>query len=84
MALSCPSDNEIVMLKETWSREYETTLDDRFIWDEVQPALIDSVARIHVVSINTDSNDVLNYDGQVEHVIAVGGYRLSRGLTLRV
>ncbi len=82
MALSCPSDNEIVMLKETWSREYETTLDDRFIWDEVQPALIDSVARIHVVSINTDSNDVLNYDGQVEHVIAVGGYRLSRGLTL--
>lgn len=76
------SSDDIALLKETWSREYESSLDDHFGWDEVQRALVGSINQIHVVSINTDSNDILNYDGQVEHVIAVGGYRLSRGLTL--
>lgn len=76
------SSDDIAMLKQTWSREYESSLDDNFGWNEVQKALVGSINQIYVVSINTDSNDVLNYDEQVEHVIAVGGYRLSRGLTL--
>lgn len=82
VSIALSSSNDIAMLKETWTREYESTLDDQFGWSEVQNALVGSINQIHVVSINTDSNDILNYEGQVEHVIAVGGYRLSRGLTL--
>lgn len=37
---------------------------------------------MHVVSINTDSTETLEYEFHTEHVIAIGGYRLSRGLTL--
>ena len=68
-------------LHDTWKREY-SHLADGLGWREVQHALRDATKFMHVVSINTRSNDVLDYEHQTEHVIAVGGYRLSRGLTL--
>lgn len=68
-------------LQATWKREYEH-LADGFGWEEIQHVLRDATKSMHVVSINTRSNGVLDYESQIEHVIAVGGYRLSRGLTL--
>lgn len=68
------------LLKATWETEYQKG--DDFTWEIVQKALYATTKTVHVVSINTDSNDILDYGHQVEHVIAVGGYRLSRGLTL--
>lgn len=68
----------ISLLHETWLEEYP----DDFSWDEIQAQLYDTIKDMHVVSINSDSNQNLEYDLHTEHVIAVGGYRLSRGLTL--
>jgi len=54
-------------------------------WEEILGVLADSVAEIEVRTINGTAKDALNY---VEHertglkVIAVGGDKLSRGLTL--
>ena len=64
----------------TWLTEYSHM--DPFEWSEIQYGLYDTIKTMRVVSINTDSNDMLEYDRHTEHVIAVGGYRLSRGLTL--
>ena len=68
-------------LKTTWQKEY-SRLKDGIGWEEVQHALWDAVKTMHVVTINSGSNQFLDYEHQTEHVIAVGGYRLSRGLTL--
>lgn len=74
------SSRDLFQLQATWEHEYkEGTVET---WDDIQGKLFESIRSMHVVSINTDSNDILDYDRQVEHVIAVGGYRLSRGLTL--
>lgn len=64
-------------LKATWELEYT---DCGFGWSKIQPRLYDP--DYHVLSINTDSGDALDYENRNERVIAVGGYRLSRGLTL--
>ncbi|MEE1274647.1 MAG: Z1 domain-containing protein [Olegusella sp.] len=74
------SSDDMKMLKATWWSEYRKAGD--FGWDQIQHSLYDTTRTIHVVSINTDSNDRLDYEHQTEHVVAVGGYRLSRGLTL--
>lgn len=67
-------------LRETWANEYEGVTE--FGWEDIQQALYDSIRTVHVISINTDSTETLDYDLRTEHAIAVGGYRLSRGLTL--
>ena len=67
-------------LRETWANEYEGVTE--FGWEDIQQALYDSIRTAHVISVNTDSTETLEYDLRTEHVIAVGGYRLSRGLTL--
>ena len=78
IALSASPD--LKLLKSTWDAEYRT--DTEFSWESIQPALYETLRTIRVVSVNTDSNDRLEYESHVDHVIAVGGYRLSRGLTL--
>lgn len=78
--IALSSSEEMQMLKATWWSEYRNSSD--FGWEKIQESLYDTTRTIHVVSINTDSNDRLDYEHQIEHVIAVGGYRLSRGLTL--
>lgn len=64
-------------LKNTWEQEYA---DCGFAWSDIQAHLYNPDYR--VLSINTDSGDALDYEHRSERVIAVGGYRLSRGLTL--
>lgn len=77
-ALKLSSDLQFIY--GTWLSEYSHSIE--FEWPEIQEALYDATKLIHVVSINTDSTERLEYDIHTEHVIAVGGYRLSRGLTL--
>ena len=54
-------------------------------WDEIRPYLFKAVQKIEVKSINGSSGDVLTYYEHEEtgvSVIALGGDKLSRGLTL--
>ena len=54
-------------------------------WEEVKPKLFQAVQRIEVKSINGTSNDALTYYDHQDKgisVIAIGGDKLSRGLTL--
>ena len=54
-------------------------------WEEIRPLLFKAVQKIEVKSINGSSGDVLTYYEHEEtgvSVIAIGGDKLSRGLTL--
>ena len=52
-------------------------------WEAVRQELHPAVTRIKVKAINGNSNESLNYDGgHPVYVIAIGGDKLSRGLTL--
>jgi len=54
-------------------------------WEEVLPSLKKAAAKIQVLSLNGSSKDVLEYYEHRDHgisVIAIGGDKLSRGLTL--
>lgn len=75
-------DPEIAALHEVWQREYEKS---EFDWPTIQKWLQDAAAPVSVVEVNGRSPGTLNYaehDGTGLSVIAVGGYSLSRGLTL--
>lgn len=71
---------DLQFMHATWLSEYFHTTE--YDWEYVQHALYNAIKDVHIVSINTDSTEALEYEKHVEHVIAVGGYRLSRGLTL--
>lgn len=69
-------------LRETWELEYR---DLEFDWPAVQAQLLEAAAPIRVVEVNSRSSDSLAYDAYKDiglQVIAVGGFSLSRGLTL--
>ncbi|MCZ8186202.1 MAG: Z1 domain-containing protein [Beijerinckiaceae bacterium] len=70
----------IAELYETWQEEFSDTP-----WPEIQAVLNEAAAPIRVVTVNSRSSGALDYDGHARSglsVIAVGGYSLSRGLTL--
>jgi hypothetical protein len=82
----------VARLKRLWETDFEPTTnafaeDERgevLSWAEVEPELLEAVSRIEVMQINGTSADALAY---TEHpdglsVIAIGGDKLSRGLTL--
>jgi hypothetical protein len=82
----------LLRLQVLWEEDFEPTAgafaeDERgrqLVWAEVEPHLLEAVSRIEVMRINGTSADALTY---TEHpdglsVIAVGGDKLSRGLTL--
>jgi hypothetical protein len=75
-------DPEISALHGVWIDEFSKA---GATWINLQKQLVSAVAPIRVVEVNSRSHGTLNYD---EHestglsVIAVGGYSLSRGLTL--
>jgi len=63
----------------------ETGLLQSLTWDEVLTELISAILKIQVRGINGEAKGVLDYDDNRQsglHVIAVGGDKLSRGLTL--
>lgn len=78
-------------LKLIWKDNFEKTTEKmakyvsrKVTWDEVNAELIEAVSKIEVKTINGSSKDVLDYFGHPGgiSVIAVGGNKLSRGLTL--
>lgn len=77
-ALHNPYMNSIYKV---WKADFEVHHSD---WHQIQEKLLESIASMQVLLINGDSHDSLNYkdykDGM--NVIAVGGDRLARGLTL--
>jgi hypothetical protein len=85
-------DKLIVQLRELWDKDFEPTtaaIGDPDLpglpWSQVEPHLLAAVSRIKVRTVNGSAGDVLDYlDNQAEglSVIAVGGDKLSRGLTL--
>ncbi|WEV71930.1 Z1 domain-containing protein [Bifidobacterium sp. ESL0790] len=67
-------------LKETFEKEYSVY---GYSWERVQEKLSEAVSLpMTVVEINSQSTDALDYSSSPQRVIAIGGYRLSRGLTL--
>lgn len=69
-------------LEQTWRCEYSDDPHTPHTWEDVLSVLCKTVAPMRVAEINSDSKDSLGYDLGPQRVIAVGGYRLSRGLTL--
>lgn len=75
-------NEHLAELHDTWSSEYG---DLQFTWPEVRAVLLEAAAPIGVVEVNSRSAGSLNYDAHKDtglQVIAVGGFSLSRGLTL--
>ena len=75
-------DPEINALHEVWEREFHNT---EFDWPEVQGRLHEAASPIRVVEVNSQSPGTLDYNANRQdglNVIAVGGFSLSRGLTL--
>lgn len=75
-------DPEISALHRIWEAEFSGT---GFEWSELQRHLHTAAAPIRVVEVNANASGTLNYadhDKTGLNVIAVGGFSLSRGLTL--
>lgn len=74
---------EISALHQIWEEQYS---DAEVKWTEIQPRLYEVMAAIRVVEVNASRrSQPLDYDNAGEHgvtVIAIGGFSLSRGLTL--
>ena len=76
-------DDEISALHEVFENEYMNNCD--ISWSDVQSELWNSISPIRVIEINSrsaSSLDYMEYENSGLNVIAVGGFSLSRGLTL--
>lgn len=74
-------DPEIAALHTVWGKEYA---DAEPNWFAIQSELLNAIASAKVVEVNSRAND-LDYSNSGERgqaVVAVGGFSLSRGLTL--
>lgn len=75
-------DELLTSLHQTWEKEYASL---EFEWPAVQSKLLKAISPIIVTEVNSRSAGALNYRDHAEtglNVIAVGGFGLSRGLTL--
>ena len=75
-------NEEIRALRHVWMREFDHI---EFSWAEVQEHLHAAASPVRVVEVNSRSSGTLDYSGHRQdglNVIAVGGFSLSRGLTL--
>tara|TARA_R110002049_G_scaffold281350_1_gene460912 strand:- start:9247 stop:11988 length:2742 start_codon:yes stop_codon:yes gene_type:complete len=74
-------DPEIAALHAVWQKEYS---EPEANWPAIQSELLDAIASAKIVEVNSRAND-LDYTISGERgqtVVAVGGFSLSRGLTL--
>lgn len=74
------NSSEIAALRQCWEEEFENRCE--YSWDEIYSELWPIIKTLHTALINSKSVDSLNYGSGSEHVVAIGGYSLSRGLTL--
>lgn len=86
-----PQSKVLVEIQELYEQDFQpTTLEwpediPIFSWEEVYEELKEAAEKIQVFEINGNSKDALDYHQYKENglnVIAVGGDKLSRGLTL--
>jgi hypothetical protein len=69
-------------LKTLFISEYADNLEENIIWSDIRKSLLDMVKPV-VVVIHGKSSDALIWENDSHSkVIAIGGFRLSRGLTL--
>lgn len=76
-------DPEMNRLHEAWINHYEGLVPET--WRDVQAALVRAAGPIEVRKVNSKSPDKLDYrryKNEGLHVIAIGGFALSRGFTL--
>ena len=66
-------------LYQIWEKEYSGL---PFTWNDVLGVLQETIRPVTLAEINSQSKDGLDYMHAPQRVIAIGGYRLSRGLTL--
>ena len=79
---SANTNPEIASLKRVWQDEYSEAYPH---WAEILENLLPVVASASVIAVNSSSPTTLDYDAVGENgltLIAVGGFSLSRGLTL--
>ncbi|MCG3776433.1 MAG: hypothetical protein JW395_3292 [Nitrospira sp.] len=75
-------DPEIAALRQAWADNYS---DADITWSQIQEKLNEAASPIRAVEVNSRSAGALNYSDHEKtglNVIAVGGFSLSRGLTL--
>lgn len=75
-------DPELAALHAAWLEEYAMS---NTAWPDIQALLLESVGPVTVVEVNSNSSGALNYADNEKtglNIIAVGGFSLSRGLTL--
>jgi hypothetical protein len=76
------NDEFLASLKRTWDNEFS---DMEYKWSDVQSKLLESISSIIVIEVNSSASGSLNYRDYADcglNVIAIGGFGLSRGLTL--
>lgn len=76
-------DPTIKALRDTWDMIYDGKVEES--WSDIQPLLAQAVGPVDVRKINSKSPDALDYRRYKDkglHVVAVGGFALSRGFTL--
>ena len=76
-------DQQLAELRNTFGEQFSGRCGVE--WEDVRKRLLDAVETVQVVEINGQSPDSLRYADYAESgwtVIAVGGFSLSRGLTL--
>jgi hypothetical protein len=76
-------DDEIKALYDIWDKEFNGK--SEISWPDIHGSLYQSIAPVSVVEVNSKSSGTLNYadnESSGLSVIAVGGFSLSRGLTL--
>lgn len=76
-------DPEMRRMHEAWKNQYEGRVPET--WRDVQTALVRAAGPIEVRKVNSKSPDKLDYrryKNEGLHVIAIGGFALSRGFTL--
>jgi hypothetical protein len=83
-------------LKSLWVKDFESTSADirklsigaslpSNTWDEIEPELARTADKIRTQVVNSEMRDAIDYDGNADlglSIIAIGGDKLSRGLTL--
>lgn len=75
-------DSGLLELHAVWENEFADT---EFTWEDLQCELNNAISPVKVIEVNSQSSDSLDYKSYSEDgldVIAVGGFSLSRGLTL--
>ena len=87
-----PISSGLSALKRQWEMEFETATEhfapeeaERISWDELEPHIRPALEKIEIRVINGAAKDALEYYENAENglsVIAIGGDKLSRGLTL--